>query len=240
MTYRNFITPLAIAASAAAYGYSTEAAQAATSTVTGAEACLHQHTGKLDTLLTRQDIAPYVQDADADVETKYDKVHTHELSYTWASDRTLTMSVSGMEISTPMPNTISLGGIESYTESDYYDSEKNNPVKRFQRFHHNLTEEEWAKAKAAMNENMKDESETTRKIANKLLGAANARIAFETVEDIGDAAAWNIKAKELDVLIGETEFSVTADISDDKKKNKAAASELAQAVLSNCTDASDE
>lgn len=83
-----------------------------------------------------------------------------------------------------------------------------------------MTAEEKARARAAINESMKDESETTRKIGNAILGAATARITFETVSDIGDVAAWDIHTKELDVLAGETEFSIQVDISADNDQNK--------------------
>lgn len=238
MTYRNFTTPFAIAALAAACGYPLDTAQAATSATTEVEACLQQHIGKLDTLFTRQVIAPYVQAAAEEMEVEYDKEYSHELSYSWPSDRTRTMSVSGMEIETPVSNMISLGGITTYTESDYYGPDKNDPVKRFRRGHHNMTAEEREKARTAINENMKDEDEKTRKIANKLLGAATARIMFEPVADIGDAAAWNIRTKELDVLTGATEFSVQVDVSAENEKNKAVAKKLAQSVLSDCSGAS--
>lgn len=233
MTYRGLIMPLAIVASAAASGYPSGAAQAATSTATKAGACLQQHIGKLDTLFTQQVISPYVQGAVQDVEADYDKEYS-EVLYSWPSDRTRTMSVSGMEITTSVLNMIRLGGITTYTESDHYDSDEDDPVKRFQRGHHNLTAEEKAKARAAINESMKDESEKTRKIGNKILGAAISRIMFEPVADIGDAAAWNIRTKELDVLTGETEFSVQVDISAKNERNKAVAKKVAQSVLSDC------
>ena len=139
-----------------------------------------------------------------------------------------------MKIEIPIPNMISLGGIKAYTDSDYYDRDANDPVKRFQRAHHNMTAEEREKARAAINENMKDEDENTRKIANKVLGAATARIMFESVADIGDAAAWNIRTKELDVLTGATEFSVQVDVSADNEENKAVAKKLTLSSLDDC------
>jgi len=236
MTYRNFITPFAIAASFAACSYPSDAAQAATSSAT--EACLQQHIGELDTLLTMELIVPYVKGAPEEVEVAYDKERLNELSYSWPGDRTRTMSGSTMKIEIPIPNMISLGGIKAYTDSDYYDRDSKDPVKRFHRGHHNMTAEEREKAAAAINENMKDEDEKTRKIANKILGAATARIMFEPVADIGDVAAWNIRTKELDVLTGATEFSLQVDVSADNEKNKTVAKELARSVLDDCKGAS--
>ncbi|GAW36253.1 hypothetical protein RA2_03323 [Roseovarius sp. A-2] len=236
MTYRNFIAPFTIAASVAACSFPSDAAQAATSSAT--EVCLQQHVGELDTLLTMALIVPYVEGASGEVEVDYDKERSNELSYSWPGDRTRTMSGSTMKIEIPIPNMISLGGIKAYTDSDYYDRDANDPVKRFQRAHHNMTAAEREKARAAIKENMKDEDEKTRKIANKLLGAATARIMFEPVTDIGDAAAWNIRTKELDVLTGATEFSVQVDVSADNEKNKAVAKKLAQSVLDDCSGAS--
>lgn len=234
MTHRNFMMPLAIAASAAACGYPLDTAQAETSAATEAETCLQQQVGKLDTLLTPELIAPYVKSAPEEVETEYDSEFTDEISYSWPGGRTRSMDVAGSEMTFPRPDTIRLGGITSYTESDYYDRDENDPVKRFQRGHHNMTAEERENAKAAINENMKDQDETTRTIANKLLGAATARVTFEPVEDTGDAAAWNIRTKELDVLTGGTEFTVQVDIGADKEKNKAVAKKLARSILDDC------
>lgn len=233
MSYLERFMPIAIVVGIAAGGYPS------TSAAAGAETCLQQHVGKLDALLTLERVAPYVQSAPQEVEADYDSEHTHEISYSWPGGRTRTMDVAGNEMTFPRPDIISLGGIKSYTESDYYDRDEDDPVERFERGHHNMTAEERENARAAINENMKDESETTRKIANKLLGAATARVMFEPVEDIGDAAAWNLRTKELDVLVGETEFSVSVDISADKEENKAAATKLAHSILSDCTDTSD-
>lgn len=85
----------------------------------------------------------------ADVKANYDKKYSHEISYTWPSDRSRTKSVSGTEITVPVSNVISLGGIAAYTEDDYYARDKNDPVKRFQRAQHNMTAKEKANAQAA-------------------------------------------------------------------------------------------
>ncbi|SEL39612.1 hypothetical protein SAMN05421666_3520 [Roseovarius nanhaiticus] len=237
MIYRSFAMPLAIAASAAACGYASDTAHAATSAITEAETCLQRHIGTLDALLTLEHIAPYVKGAPEEVEVDYDKGRSHTLSYFWPSDRTRTMSGSTMKIELPIPNMITLGGIKAYTASHYFDRDAHDPVKRFQRAHRNMTAEERETARAAITENMKDEDEKTRKIAKTLLGAATERIMFEPVAGIGDAAAWNIRTKELDVLTGATEFSVKVDVSADMAKNKAVAMTLAQAVLDVCKDA---
>lgn len=247
MTYRNLVIPLALAVSTAACGNSADSAstqasaapgstQASTATASHASACLQQHSGTLDTLLAKQAITPYVQGATEDIEANYDKKHSDEISYTWPSDRSRTISVSGTSITIPVSNIISLGGIKTYTKDGYYAQDNNDPVKRFQRAHHNLTAEEKAKARAAINKNMEKESKTTRKIGGAILSKVSSRIMFEPVAGVGDAAAWDLHAKELDILAGETEFSVHVDVSAESEKNKAVARKLAQSILAACAD----
>lgn len=234
MTYRNPNISLAIAASIAICGYPMDTARASSASVTGKEACLRQHAGDLDLLLTQQAIAPYVQSASEDVETDYDKTYLDEITYSWPSDRIRTMSVSNNEISIPVSNIISLGGLKTYTEQDYYDRDGDDPVKLFQRAHHNLTKEEREKARAALSKSMEKESEATRMLADMIVGAVDSQVTFESVADIADIAAWNLRNNTLEVLIGETEFDVHVDISADNEKNKTVAKKLAQSVLSDC------
>lgn len=236
MTYRNLIIPLAISVGVAACGNSSDSAQASTSAATQTAVCLQQHTSKLDALLTQQDITPHVQGATQDVEVDYDKEYAHEISYSWPSDRSRTMSVSGTEITIPVSNIISLGGIKTYTERDYYERDENDPVKRFQRAHHNLTAEEKAKARAAITKGMEKEIKTTRKISNAIFGAVSSRITSEPVAGVGDAAAWDVYTKDLDVLTGDTEFNVHVNVSVETEKNQAVAKKLAQSILADCAD----
>lgn len=228
MTYRNLIIPLAFAVSTVGCGSSADSAS------TQAGTCLQQHTGKLDTLLTKQDIAPYAENATEEMETDYDKEYAHEISYSWPSDRTRTMEVSGNEFTIPMSNIISLGGIKTYTERDYYDRDENDPVKRFQRAHHNLTAEEKAKARAAIKKEMQNKGETAGKLADSIMGATSSKNTFKPVAGVGDAAVWDRQAKRLVVLTGETEFRVHVGVSDETEKNQAVAKKVAQSILADC------
>lgn len=90
MTYRNLIIPLAMAVSVAACGNSSDAAHASTSAATDVGVCLRQHTAKLDALLTKSDITPYVRGAATDVEVDYDTKYSHTITYSWPSQGAVT------------------------------------------------------------------------------------------------------------------------------------------------------
>lgn len=238
MTYRNLLVPFALAVSVAACDNAADDSSStrASNLAAGKTGdCLQQHDDNdtLDALLTKQDITAYVKSSAEGVKADYDKKYSHEISYKWPSDRTRTMRVSDRSVMMSVPNIVTLGGVKTYTERDYYARDENDPVKRFQRAHHNLTVEEKAKARAAMKEEMQKKGKKAGKLADAIIGSSS-KITLDPVADVGDAAVWDRQAERLVVLTGETEFRVRAAVSGKTEKNQAVAKTLAQSILADC------
>lgn len=200
-----------------------DSTQASNAQPSGAGHCLQQHAGKLDTLLTKQDIAPYVGDAAGKVETDYEKQFEDHITYTWPSDRTMTM----MGSTYPADSKIGLGGLKTY-------SGEGHPVQWFKSRHHNMTQKEKKKAHAAINAQLQKQGQTAGSAGNAITGAATSGIKFDAVSGVGDAAAWDYLDKALAVLTGDTEFKVFAEVSADTDRNKAVARKLANSILADC------
>ena len=58
--------------------------------------------------------------------------------------------------------------------------------------------------------------------------------AYINIEGLGDAAVWNSKTNELNVLQNGVKFSLVTDVSNDKEVNKEIAISLAKIILDNC------
>lgn len=57
---------------------------------------------------------------------------------------------------------------------------------------------------------------------------------YRVVENLGDAARWNIVSNELYVLQNGVQFVILCDVNDDNEKNKSVAIELAKNILKKC------
>ena len=58
--------------------------------------------------------------------------------------------------------------------------------------------------------------------------------AYIKVEGLGDAAVWNTKTNELNVLQNGVKFTLVTDLSNDKEVNKGLAISLAKIILDKC------
>lgn len=234
MIYRNLSIFVAIAIVVSGCGDSSDSMKA-TSHATAESTCLQQHEDSLDTLLTMQSIAPYLNGDAEEVEVEYDTEYAHQLSYSWPSDRTRAVSVGSRKMQVPTANVISLGRLNTYTENDYYQKDNNDPVKVFQRFNHNMTAKERARAREALGKALDGQDKATKEIGKAMVGTTTSpTIRYETIDGVGDAAAWDVKAERLNVLTGATTFAVRVSISADVKDNQAAAKTLAKSILANC------
>lgn len=57
---------------------------------------------------------------------------------------------------------------------------------------------------------------------------------YRVVDNLGDAARWNIVSNELYVLQNGVQFVILSEVNDENEKNKAVAIELAKQVLNKC------
>lgn len=155
------------------------------------------------------------------------------VKYEWPSDRKQTIKVGNgdMEVDRPYSLVVSL-------PSEVNDPA--DPVRSFNLSHRNITPEQAAKAKAAMDEAFKKRAEKEgldassqkigRRLGDSLMDKATQR-KFETVTGLGDAAFWEPTDRKLDILNGTLQITITADIADSDDDCKARAIQVAQLLL---------
>ena len=82
--------------------------------------------------------------------------------------------------------------------------EKGQFVKVFERrYRHNLSQQEKAQARAAINAQMEKQGKKASKLGAAIRGGVSSRIKFDPVAWVVDSAVWNDPAKTLDVLSGD-------------------------------------
>lgn len=194
--------------------------------------CYAAYAGKVDKLLTLEDVRAEYPSLPAETEHQYLTslpVYLQASEYLWPGDRTDTVSVGGRTYAVAKSNRIGIGGLEIYTD------EVKDPKAKFQNTYRTPTEEEKAEYQKRLQEKMEEEgrSESQRK-AEYMATTLFDHVKFMPVEGIGDAAAWDIKESALVILVARAKFKVIADISDDPAVNIDLAKRLARRVFRKC------
>ncbi len=208
--------------------------------------CLLGYALRYDQLLTVNEAADITGRPSSEAEMKYNKVmhntQYHEVVYSWKTERTI--RVYGVDV--PDNDRISISGI----------GEKS--MKDFKRDYSRRTEEEIAELDEQINkqldkqfdnksDNKKIEAtkkrmndigvskETGKNTAKKIGGTLSSSLsAYEEVQALGDAAAWNTKDKTLYVLHNGIQFRVSINMGEDDAVNRKAAIETAKIILNKC------
>jgi hypothetical protein len=194
------------------------------------EACLFGYDDKLDQLLDREMIQQaYPLPKDAKFE--YSKVMKgyHQAEFTWPSDRTRKISVGTRTMDVPMSNRIGIGQMKKYKDDQ-------NALGLFKASYRTMTEAEKARAKEdikrGLDEHTSKDGEklsTTQKNVGK--GLASSFMDAVRYEPI---AAWELSEQALMVLVGKTQFRISAEVGANTEENLKIAKALAQLVLAKC------
>ena len=160
--------------------------------------------------------------------------HSSKLSssctVSWQGGRTNTIGNSNFSMEVDMPDSLTLSAIMATTED------------RFATQHRNLSEAEKTQAAervdAAIAEQVEDgtianeHEEMGRDFAKSLIN----NVSWEPVVGVGDRAAWGGvgRFKTLDVMVGDAQFSVRADIANDDAQVREASILAAQNLIEQC------
>lgn len=217
----------------------------------GDNACLMAYADKYDELFTLDDAVKITGFAKADAETEYSKIMKsttyHDISYKWKSTRVKMIKVSSMEVEVPVKNLIELSGIEAKTletfnrdfslKTDAEIAEMNkNMNKAMDDAFEGKSESEAANKAMAKVKEMGQSKENVKAITGNMQENAFSKVlkAYQSVDNLADAASWNTFEQRLYVLKNGVKFQINADLSDDTNFNKGKAIEAAKLILAKC------
>lgn len=207
----------------------------------GGNKCLLDYQAKYDQLLSEADVITATGFSKNKMETKYNKVlkntEYHDVKFKFKNGR---ISEKGITKGLALPDVVSVKGIKAMSLSDFENS------------YRAITDEEMKLAKDALNDATEGKSgdadaavkkaeelnvskEQVKKTGGVLMDAMKeVSRGYRVVENLGDAARWNVVTNELVVLQNGVKFEISADISNDNGQNKSAAVKLAEIVLNKC------
>ncbi len=205
------------------------AAKAASTSSSKLEACVRKAASSPCTLLENaaaSDLYP------ADLEFKPQEYGgTSSCSASWAAGREQEIQAGSMKFSGPVDDTLELSGIREL--SDDLERAANMFAGRYR----TRSDEEKAKLAATAAEAAKKEvGDQHKDMANDLASKFVNAIEYESVDGVGDAAAWGGvgRFKQLAVRVGRMEFQLRLSRSNQEPEVIADSVALAKAVIEGC------
>ena len=210
----------------------------------GGNKCLLDYQTQYDQLLSEAEILTATGFSKDAMETKYNKAlkkpEYHSFEYKFKNGRI--SKKSGITQGLALPDVVKIESIKAISLSD------------FENTYRAISDEEMQVAKDALNDATKGKSgdaeadaavkkaeehnvskEQVEEIGGGLMDAMKeVSKAYRVVDDLGDAARWNIVSNELYVLQNGVQFVILCDVNDDNDKNKSIAVELAIIILNKC------
>lgn len=229
-----------------ACGNSTEPVKEASAPVNlkNQDPCLTKSKENPGELLTLEMVSKYANGKEVEQDARNVGAGTGEynfVQYTWAGEGTRKVEVANMSIDIPNTCSVQLSGLKWI--------EKEDPVEDFNRIYKTVTEEDMAKLKEQFRKQMDETEEISeeskepgKQIGEGLMSEMN-KTNYEEVSGVGDAAKWETSFSKMStvsqgilrVQMGRERFHIDVDLGgDDSSKSKAAAIELAKAIIQNC------
>ncbi len=210
----------------------------------GDNKCLLDYQTKYDQLLSENDVLHATGFSKDKMEIKYNKVlknaEHHEFVYKFKNGRM--GKVRGFNNEVQLPDMVVVRSIKPMSLSQFENSYRAITDEEMQVANDALDEiaegnsgdaEADAAVKKAKELNVSKEQ--IKKTGGALTGMfKEVSEGYRTVEDLGDAAVWNVVTNELYVLQNGVKFEIRTDISNDTEKNKTVAVKLAEIVLNKC------
>ncbi|SFH12529.1 hypothetical protein [Pedobacter insulae] len=209
----------------------------------GGNECLLGYQTKYNELITENDVLAATGFSKEVMETKSNTVmkkpEYHSFKYKFMNGR---MSTVGIRKGLPLPDVVEVKSIKPMS------------LTAFENIYRAISDEEMKVAKDGLNDVAEGNSgnaeadaalknaeeknvskEQVKEIGSSMMDAfKNISKGYRVVEDLGDAARWNIFTNELQVLKNGVQFVVASDVSDDNEKNKSVAIQMAKIILSKC------
>jgi len=190
----------------------------------------HADNGTLDQILTEamaMEVKGGTEKPEADyVNSKYVPKGYQSIVYSWGGTRTKDMTVMGKTITINITDDISFGSVRQMNP-EYFDNSYRTPTEEDKQ----RMREQMAKA---LDTSAAAATETHKKAGSALVENMMDGMAYESVDGIGDDAAWDIKESKLIVLTGDVVFDVKVDLEFDWRSNMKRAIPLARKILAAC------
>ena len=157
-----------------------------------------------------------------------------ECRYSWSGGRQQSVQIGAMSMEVETDDQVTLSNIRPLEVDD--------PVQTF-RFSHRTPDAEQqaqmnAMARERADEALKDKqlSDGAAEAVRSAAGSMASKIQWESIEGLGDAAAWGGlgRFKLLEVLVGNTTFSIDAQVANAETDRRDAAVAVARAIVARC------
>ena len=210
----------------------------------GDNKCLLDYQNKYDALLSETDILTATGFSKDKMETKYNKVlknaEHHEFLYKFNNGRI--GKVLGLKREMEIPDVVTVRSIKPMSLTTFNQSYQAITDEQMQAANDALDEiAEGNSGDADADKALQKAKEQNiskgqiKKTGSVLTGAfKEVSKGYRTVENLGDAATWNVVTNELIVLQNGVKFEIVANISNDNEQNKSVAIKLAEIVLNKC------
>lgn len=205
----------------------------------GDNKCLLEYADKYDQLLTEAMVLQASGFSKEKMKVKYSKVLKnnahHSVNYNFDNGR----KQLRLGLSTPMvlPDNISLNSIKAMSLKMFEDSYRAMTAEE-QQHYEAAKKEVLAGNSQEANDAIKNanvDKKTLEKGVEKLDGVfSKVANAYQTVNQLGDAARWNTVTNEMVVLQNGVQFVLVVNISEDNTRNRAVANDLATTILNKC------
>ncbi|MBL7707293.1 MAG: hypothetical protein JNM21_17235 [Taibaiella sp.] len=210
----------------------------------GDNQCLLDYQTKYDALLSEADVLKTTGFSKQVLEVQYNKVlknpEHHEFLYKFKNGRM--GKVRGFNREMELPDVVVIRSIKPMSLTTFNQSYQEITEEQMQAANEALTEiaegntgdadADKAMEKARAQNVSKDAIRKTGGILTDNFKEVSK--GYRRLQDLGDAAVWNVVTSELYVLQNGVKFEVRVDISNDTEKNKSVAVQLAGIVLNKC------
>lgn len=210
----------------------------------GGNKCLLDYQTKYDQLLTENEVLSATGFSKDVMEVKYQKVmknpEYHEFKFNFKNKRIA--YIPQIKMKAEIQDVVAVKSIKAMS------------LTQFESTYKAITEEEMQVAKDVMNdvtegnsgdaeaeaalEKAKEQNvsnEQIKETSNVMMDAfKEISEGYRVVEDLGDAARWNIATNELNVIQNGVQFLLLVDVSNEVEKNKSLAIQLAKKILEKC------
>ena len=210
----------------------------------GDNKCLLDYQAKYDQLLSEDEVIAATGFSKEVMKTKYStalknpEYHSFEYKFNNGRMRTIPMMDRKMQ----MPDVVKISSIKAISLSAFENNYKAISDEEMQVAKDVLNDvaegkSRDAEAEAALKkaEEHNVSKEQVKEIGGGMMDAMKEVFkGYRVVENLGDAARWNIVSNELYVLQNGVQFVILCEVNDDNEKNKSVAIDLAKIILNKC------
>jgi len=210
----------------------------------GGNKCLLDYQSKYDQLLSQEDVITATGFSKDVMEVKNNKAlknpEYHSFEYKFKNGRV--SKKTGITQGLALPDVVKIESIKAISLSAFentYKAISDEETQVAKDVLNDATEGKSgdAEADAAVKkaEELNVSKEQVKKTGGKILDVIKeVSKGYRVVENLGDAARWNVVSNELIVLQNGVQFIILCDVNDDNETNKSVAIKLAEIVLNKC------